>query len=164
MEDGLDLYLELHTGFYPPSGYKKDYVLHLVKNISGTKQAPRVCGQRLKQGLEKIGMKQSQVDPCIFYNEKVVACVYVDDIYAFAKSQSDLQLFHKDLQKQGFIVASEGSVAQYVGVNVTRQQKQVSLTQPVLINKILEALNIDSKEQRSTRYRTPADCILRSRK
>jgi hypothetical protein len=44
-----------------------DYVLQILKNLYGQKQAGKVWYDYLVQGLEEIGFIRSTVDECVFY-------------------------------------------------------------------------------------------------
>jgi hypothetical protein len=74
-------------------------VLKLLKNFYGQKQAGRVWNQHLVAGLCKIGFQQSKVDECVFYRNKTIFVVYVDDgIFAgpvHLKSNKQLKTFIK---------------------------------------------------------------------
>ncbi len=58
---------------------KKNYVLKLVKNLYGQKQAGRVWYQHLRKNLIKLGFKPSAHDECVFYYGSTIFIVYTDD-------------------------------------------------------------------------------------
>ncbi len=45
-----------------------------------TKTEPKACLKYIVQKLEKCGMKQSDLDPCLFIRGSAMAVMYVDDI------------------------------------------------------------------------------------
>jgi len=62
----------------------------LKRSLYGLKQAPRAFHSYLVKGLEKQGMKQSHLDPCLFIGDKVVADTFVDDCLFWAKDEKDI--------------------------------------------------------------------------
>jgi hypothetical protein len=63
-----------------PRGFGEDgKVLKLKKSLYGLKQSPSNFFLHLKGKLEKVGFTQSENDPCLFMNDKVIFIVYVDD-------------------------------------------------------------------------------------
>ena len=80
--------MEIPRGAEVPGHNSKDYVLQLVKNLYGQKQAGRVWNQYLHKGLMKAGFSQSKVDECVYYREGLVFMVYVDDGIFVAKKQN----------------------------------------------------------------------------
>jgi hypothetical protein len=58
---------------------KDKYVLKLIKNLFGQKQAGKVWYDHLKERLTKLGFTQSKFDECVFYYGKTIFLVYTDD-------------------------------------------------------------------------------------
>ena len=73
------MYMELPQGIRTSEGESKDYVLKLLKNIYGQKQAGRVWNEFLVEKLRSIGFKPSLIDDCVFYRDDIIFMVYVDD-------------------------------------------------------------------------------------
>jgi hypothetical protein len=67
--------------------------LQIIKALYGLKQAGLLWYKDLRAFLQSIGFKQSESDPCVFYNEAtgVIAIIYVDDgiLYARTKELAD---------------------------------------------------------------------------
>ena len=109
-----DIYLEM------PRGYReKGKVLKLKKNVYGLRQAPLNFFLKLKQGLEDCHFVQSENDPCLFYSEKVICLVYVDDCLFFARDDEDIDKIIDSL-KDGFLLEKETSFAGYLGIHIDR--------------------------------------------
>jgi hypothetical protein len=72
----MDMYMGLPLGIEVAHGNSKDYVLKLLKNLYGQKQAGRVWNEHLVEKLRSIGFSQSFVDECVFYREDVIFIVY----------------------------------------------------------------------------------------
>jgi hypothetical protein len=66
-------------------------VLKLKKSLYGLKQSPRNFFLHLKAKLEKVGFAQSEIDPCLFMNDKVICIVYVDDTLLYSPKESYIQ-------------------------------------------------------------------------
>jgi len=86
----MDMYMGLPLGIEVAHGNSKDYVLKLLKNLYGQKQAGRVWNEHLVEKLRSIGFSQSFVDECVFYREDVIFIVYVDDGIFIGKSDEQL--------------------------------------------------------------------------
>ncbi|KAL7474731.1 hypothetical protein ACHAW6_000689, partial [Cyclotella cf. meneghiniana] len=63
----MDLYMEIPHGIETTEGNSKDYILQLLANINGQKEAGWVWNQYLVSKLESIGFTQSQFDECVYY-------------------------------------------------------------------------------------------------
>jgi len=59
--------------------FKAGHVLKFNRSLYGMCQSPRNFFNHLKGNLIKSGFAQSKTDPCLFFTEKVVCVVYVDD-------------------------------------------------------------------------------------
>lgn len=134
-----DLYMEIPRGFHV-NGDKKGYVLLLKKNIYGSKQAGRVWNKHMDKGLRKIGFIPSIVDPCVYYRNKTIFMVYVDDGIFAGPDKVDINQCIQLLAKE-FNLTDEGSLTDYLGVLVEAQPDgTIKLSQPHLIEQILNDL------------------------
>ena len=149
------VYIEMPRGFSEPGK-----VLKLNKSLYGLKQAPRNFFLHLKDKLEKVGFDQAtDVDPCLFISDKVICLVYVDDTLLYAKNMSDIDdVLRKLTDEQKMQIEVEDDVAGFLGVHIERDNEAgtVTLTQTGLIDRIIEALNIDGLPS----VDTPAECTL----
>ncbi len=137
-----ELYMEIPKGVRL-QGVKnnKDYVLQLIRNLYGQKQAGRVWYQHLVRGLEKIGFTRSKIDECVFYYNKSVLLVYVDDSILMGPDEQEL----KYLTKKKFEIEEEGDIGDYLGIQIQRKDDgSMVLTQPQLIRSILEDLGLQA--------------------
>ena len=139
----FDMYMELPRGIETKYGKQHTHVLKLLKNLYGQKQAGRVWGDHRDKGLKDIGFKKSIVDPCLSYRDGVLFGVFVDDgIFAAPTSQS-IDKAIQDLKDEGFDIEDQGDLSDYLGVNIeTMDNGQFKLTQPHLIQQILESINL----------------------
>lgn len=67
-----DLYMEIPHSFETTRGNMKDYVLQLLANINGQKQAGMVWNQCVIKKLDSIGFTQSCIDECLFYRFDII--------------------------------------------------------------------------------------------
>jgi len=138
------IYMEIPMGCQAPEG---DYVCLLLKNLYCLKQAAKTWFEHLRDTLIKnsdeggYGFTQSAIDPCIFYKDGIILISWVDDCLIFAKSKSYADDLIKNLQSS-FTLTEEEDVSAYLGVevNVDGDSDTVSLTQPYLIKRIIDAM------------------------
>jgi hypothetical protein len=140
----IDVFMELPIGFEVPGGKSKEYVLKLNKNLYGLKQAAFNWFEHLKNGLQRRGFQQSEVDPCLFHNGSTIILVYVDDCIIFDKSQSVITKFIDSMRtgSENYVLTDEGDIKHYLGVELIKSDNGFELHQPFLIDRILSVLNI----------------------
>jgi hypothetical protein len=147
-----ELYMELPKGIKVHGAtHNSDYVLQLVKNLYGQKQAGRVWYIWLTKRLLQMGFTQSKYDPCVFYYNGHVMLVYVDDTILLGPTKEGIQEIMKKL-KSCFNIEDEGDISDYLGVKVTKLPNgNISLTQPYLIQSILKDLHLLDNKQATGR-------------
>ena len=147
----IDVYMELPIGFQlARDNAHRKYVLKLNKNLYGLKQAAYNWFEWLKKGLESRGFVQSKIDPCVFYKNKSILLVYVDDCIIFDPKQSNIDEFIMSLHNgvENFQLTDEGNIKDYLGVELVRHSKEsYELHQPYLIQRILDVLDITSEHK-----------------
>jgi hypothetical protein len=119
-------------------------VMKLNKSLYGLVQAPMHWFNKLKEGLEKHGLKQSKYDPCLFYGKGMVALVYVDDVVFFGPDQGKIDKLIKDMSDDGFNINVEEDFFHFLGVDIKKDKnkKTFTLIQTGLIDKVIHALNM----------------------
>ena len=138
-----DMYMELPPGIETKHGNSKDYVLKLLANLYGQKQAGRVWNQYMTDKLRDIGFQQSQIDECVFYRDDIIFIVYVDDGLFFGSDDDVLTQVISKLKEAGLNIEDQGHPADYVGVNIKKAQDGTyELTQRALIDAIIDDVNI----------------------
>ena len=150
------VYMDIPRGFKMIDGLStKDYTLLLHGNVYGHKQAVHVWNKYLTKCLvTKAGFVQSKVDDCFFYKGNVIYVLYTDDSILFAPTQKEVDNCIADIEAAGLNITVESDVKDFLGVNIERHPNgTVKFSQPHLINKILKALQIDTK---TTPKDTPA--------
>jgi len=138
-----DMYMELPAGIRTKHGNSKDYVLKIVANLYGQKQAGRVWNQYLVDKLRSLGFEQSLVDECVFYRGSTIFIVYVDDGIVLDADESKLSTFVKELRDVGLNVEDQGHPSDYVGVNIKKDQYgRYNFTQTALIDSIIRDVGV----------------------
>ena len=115
-------------------------VLKLNKSLYGLKQAGRLWNEEFCKFMKEVGFKQSRADPCVFYNDKTIVCLYVDDI-TMAGSDEDIKNFKEKL-KSKFKMEDMGELNDLLGIKIVQQDDKIILNQVGYINKILNKFNM----------------------
>lgn len=133
-------YMSIPKGFHTEVPGK--WVIQLVKNLYGQRQAGRVWNTHMHNGLLQLGYQPSAQDPCLYYHKLGILLVYVDDTIIISPTEVGLEEMFKSISMV-FEVTSEGNLADFLGVKVTREKGHFNLAQPQLIGSILSDLNLD---------------------
>jgi hypothetical protein len=86
-----DMYMDLSQGIRTSEGDSKDYVLKLLKNMHGQKQADQDGNECLVNKLQTIGFKSSIIDGSVFYQDNIIFMVYVDNGIFLGKDGKQLK-------------------------------------------------------------------------
>ena len=144
----MPLYLRLPEGYKREGMSRKTHVLKLKRNVYGQKQAGRVWNQYIDQGMRSIGFAPSKFDPCLCYRNSVIFLVYIDDCIVFGPDDRVIDDVVTDLRNssQNFTVDDQGEVGDFLGIQVLkRDDGSIILTQPHLINSIIQDLHLQSR-------------------
>ena len=139
------VYIEMPRGFKQYDKNGKPKVLSLRRTLYGLRQSPRAFWQYLSEKLEKAGLLQSKLDPCLFIGPKVICIVYVDDVLFWSPREEYIYEVGQNLRDQGVELEEEGDAAGFLGVDLSRDPEtgQIHLTQAGLIKRIVDALGLD---------------------
>ena len=76
-----DVYMSLPEGFEIEGGEdpSSSYALKLNKSLYGLVQSPMYWFLHLRDNLEFLRLKQSRIDPCLFYGDGMCVLIFVDD-------------------------------------------------------------------------------------
>lgn len=141
-----EVFVEMPRGFSTPGK-----VLRLKKSLYGLKQSPRNHFNNLSSKLEELGFEASEADPCLFVSDKVICLVYVDDTLFFSREESDIDSVISGLRSLGMELEEESDVAGFLGVHIERRDDgSIKLTQKGLIQRIIDALDIDHLPPKQT--------------
>ena len=141
------VYVEMPKGFGIPGK-----VLKLKRSLYGLRQSPQNFYEYLKKRLEYCEFQQSENDACLFYTEKVICLIYVDDTLFFARDKSDIDEVIQKLEKGSNLKTTvEDDVAGYLGVLINREKEgEIELTQANLIDRIIAVLNLGDANPKGT--------------
>ena len=128
---------------------RKMYVLELRRSLYGLKQASANWYDMLKKGLHLRGFQESVADPCVFLRDNMIVLCYVDDCILLSPEKGVIDEFLVSLKNgpEKFVFTDEGSIERYLGVEITKlaDGSGFTMTQPFLIERILQAAEIDTK-------------------
>ena len=130
------------------NGNLDDYILELHRNVYGQKQAGRVWNKYLSDILiKRVGFVQSKVDECVFYRGNVMYVLYTDDSILAGPDESEIDKVIKDIKQADLDITIEGDLQDFLGINIDRKPDgSIHLTQPHLIDQILEDLRLDADD------------------
>ena len=142
-----DIYVEMPRGFETPN-----HVLKLKKSLYGLKQSPRNFFHHLRQGLLLQGFRPSEFDECLFIHKHLLCVTYVDDCLFFAFHEDDITSMIKSLRRAKHTFEIEDDIAGYLGVLLdhNEQDDTITLTQTGLIERIIQACNMEDCTPKST--------------
>ena len=100
----------------------------------------------------------TDLDPCLFVSDKVIAVNYVDDTLFFSPKAKYIEEVMSKLRDEGGLeLEKEDDVAGFLGVSIVKQEDDsILMTQSGLAIKIIETLQIDKLPRKFTpAERTP---------
>ena len=121
-----EVYVGLPEGFMIEEGDDppEAYALKLNKSLYGLCEAPMYWFLHLKENLEKQGLKQSKIDPCLFYGDGLCVLCYVDDCLFFAKDMDWINNFIDKLKNSRFSLTDKDDVYVFLRVEVNPGRKK----------------------------------------
>ncbi len=132
-----------------PDGESTSYVLKLRKSLYGLKQASANWHDLLKTSLVSRGFKESVADPCVFIRKDMIVLVYVDDCILISRKSDVIDEFILSLIEgpEKFAFTDEGDLRRYLGVEIKALDdgNGFCMSQPFLIERILQAAEIDTR-------------------
>ena len=115
---------------------------------------------KLKTAFENRDFVESLSDPCVFISKEMIILVYVDDCILISKKAFVIQNFISSLKAgtEDFVFTEEGTMNSYLGVDIYSflDKKGFTLSQPLLIDRVIQALNFDPKTTMSATNNTLA--------
>jgi hypothetical protein len=95
------IYVQFPQGFESSDGYQaSDYCLKLLKSCYGTRIAPKLFYEHLRDRLAELGFQQSRFDPCLFYRKGTMIACYVDDVICVGRTDAELKKIIDDLKSK----------------------------------------------------------------
>lgn len=109
-----------------------DKVCKLRKSLYGLKQSPRAWFGRFSKSMKAFGYKQINYDHTLFINQKngkiTTLIVYVDDMVITGDDPKEINELKKYLSKE-FEIKDLGQLKYFLGIEVARSKKGISLSQ-----------------------------------
>ncbi len=130
-------------------------VCRLNSCLYGMKQSPRYFFGYLTKKLEAQGLIHSKSNPCLFIEKGIILITYVDDLLIYAQTQQETDDLILNLLTNKCKICKEGTAEGYLGLQVTRDGKKTTLSQPGLTKRIVDVLGLLSKY--STSLSTPVE-------
>ena len=128
----------------------------LLKNLYGLKDAGRTWFAFLADGLQKRGWRASEIDHCLFTKDGVILIVYVDDAILIAPNKQLIRDEIASLQR-GYTLTDDGELKDYLGTRFDRRSDgSIELSQPRMIERILNTVGLDQGGSRIKLHSTPA--------
>ena len=96
-------------------------------------------------GFKKLGLVQSEHDPCLWYGKDIMMVQYVDDCGISAPTEERIDQFINDLHTLNYKLDKEGSFEEFLGIKFTKlEDGSIKCTQKGLIAKTLEAAGMSN--------------------
>ena len=130
----------LHTPQGVDFGNKhKDIVLKLKNNLYGLKDAGLTWWEIISKGFLDLGFEQTDTEPCVFKKENVIILIYVDDCIILSRTKEGLEKTLEGICKK-FTMTNEGNIETYLGIQIDHEPVFMRMSQPNLINRIINAV------------------------
>ena len=154
-------YVELPKGIKIEGIDPREYVFEAHKNIYGGKDAGRQWYRYLwKKLVEEVGFVESKHDNCLFFKGKVMFVLYTDDSILAGPDAAEIDEIIEAMRKAGLELTVEGTVADFLGVNIQKKGDEYHLTQPRLIQSILEDLHLKGEKTQNKRVPMKSSKLL----
>ena len=150
---------------HPPAGVilnssRGDMVLKLIRNLYGLKDAGKTWFEHLTEGLEGLGFKLTESDPCIYVRGSNVIVLYVDDCIIMSNSGKEANAVFKEINDRGYKMTDEGTMGEYLRILITHNPDGTyRMSQPHLIDSIISSIP-SMKDARSATTPAAAGNIL----
>ena len=117
----------------------ENVVLKLKKNLYGLKDAGRTWWEHLSDGLNEMGFTQSETDQCVFMRGETIILIYVDDCVILSKKDKDIVDVMNQLRSR-YTITDEGRMIEYLGIKLEHSHDTIRMSQPLLIDRIIDAV------------------------
>ena len=98
--------------------------------------------------MKSIGFTPCKFDPCLYYRKSIIFLVYIDDCIVFGPNEKTIDKVVNDLRlsSENFTLDDQGEVSDFLGIQIqTRHDGSIVLTQPQLIDSIIQDLHLQSR-------------------
>ena len=138
-----------------PRGYRctkgPGYCLRLKKSTYGDARAPRMWFDFISKHFKELGLKQSVIDPCLWYGRGLMLVQYVDDIGISARTKAEIDKFVKELRDRDLTLTQEETFSEFLGIKFEKKNDgSIEMTQRGLIKKVLESAGMSDCNPNAT--------------
>jgi len=159
-----ELYMKIPKGFEVEGAKKDEFCFKLRRNLFGQKQAGRVWNKYLVGKLTKLGFRQSKVDECVFYKDRMIYVLYTDDSILAGPDEEEIEKTI-ELMRTELDLTIEGDLSDFLGVKIDRKTNgEIHLTQPHLIDQVLKDLRLKEGEAKTKDIPMKSSKILQRHK
>ena len=100
---------------HPPAGVilnrsRGDMVLKLIRNVYGLEDAGKTWFEHLIEGLEGLGFKPTESDPCIYIRGSNIIVLYEDDCIIISNSEKEANAIFGEINNRGYKMTNEGTM------------------------------------------------------
>ena len=140
--------MKIPPGIDIENGRKDEYLISLKSSLYGLKQSRANWYDCLKKGPERRGFRESKADSCVFMKKGMIILNYVDYCILITNKKETLDQSIHSLANgiEKIESTDEGAIDKYLGVEIEQLKgKEFILQQPLLIWRILAALNVNRR-------------------
>ncbi|KAJ9550705.1 hypothetical protein OSB04_014750 [Centaurea solstitialis] len=135
-----EVFMDIPSGFQNEKN--KGLVCRLKRSLYGLKQSPRAWFKKFGGTMKHLRFIQGQADHTLFYKHSVkgeitILIVYVDDIIITGSDNVEIENVKKALA-QAFEIKDLGVLKYFLGMEVARSKKGISITQHKYIIDLLK--------------------------
>ncbi len=127
-------------------------VVKLRKALYGCIESARLWFDLLSSKLKLFGLKQSEVDQCVFHSEnnKMIVAVYVDDLLICGENDLVNQFINFLEETFKTITINRGCKQAYLGMNFLSEDKKVVVTMEKYVDDVITTMGEDFKGNAKT--------------
>jgi Reverse transcriptase (RNA-dependent DNA polymerase) len=94
--------------------------------------------------INELLLVQSRYDPCVLWRRRCIIVIYTDNTIITGADEDEIDFMIGEIKKR-FDITVEEFVDNFIGVNIERSEQGIVLTQPKLIQSILDDLGLVEK-------------------
>jgi hypothetical protein len=148
-----EIYMEQLNGYRIPGQENK--VCRLIKSLYGLKQASKQWHEKFNTTLTSTGFIVNEADKCVYYRygggERIILCLYVDDILIFGTSTRLIDEI-KSFLSRSFDMKDLESADIILNIKLIKSDDRITLNQSHYAEKILSRFGFEECKISPTPY------------